>query len=199
MRRFLLTLVVAVAGGARADLDSFDPDFLCGLLTDFGIETTDFAPVESGRSLCYTVAHPGSIEDGYDFSYRVLGSTDINRASLFIEARGRTDGFVGRRPQALFLEMAEHLLSHFFDPGEVHDVLAALRDLGPNERATATGKGVRLQFYRIQRGLPGFPEGIEMRLTLSNTCAELLDAESRQQCLRSANDFVWRSRREQME
>jgi hypothetical protein len=199
MRRVLLILVVAIAGDARADLDSFDPDFLCGLLTDFGIETTDFAPVEGGRSLCYTVAHPGSIEGGYDFSYRVLGSTDVNRASLFIEARGLTDDFLGRLPQALFLEMSEHLLMHFFDPGEVQDVLAALRDVGPNERGTATGKGVRLQFYRIQRSLPGFPEGIEMRLTLSNTCAELLDAESREQCLRLGDDFVWRSRREQME
>ena len=199
MRQAAFTVVLLLAASANAQISDFDPDELCVLLNDFGIETTPFGIVSGDRPLCYSVAHPGSAEEGTDYSFRVLGADDLNPAGLSVVARGGLDSLVDGPAYGLYLQMVERLLARFFDPIEVADVLGIYRQMGPNERSSATGKGIEVQFYRIHRPLPGIGTLVELSFGLADACAYVRIEAAHEQCLSDSIDFAWEYQRKLMQ
>ena len=200
MARVSVSLVLILLGAsAMADLSDSEPEELCALLSEFGIETSPNESPGESPMLCYTTAQPGSIEGQYDFIYGVVEAESTNTRGLHLRVRGRVGNFIGRTPHQLFLDMSQHLLSQFYEPHEVVDVMAAIRELGPNERGRATGRGLHMRFYRIERVLPGLPTGVEFELGLTNVCSEHLRELGRTDCLDAPAEFTWRTRRDPME
>lgn len=199
MTRAPVLAALLLAASVSADISENDPDELCGLLDEFGVETTPFEVVSGGRPLCYTIAHPGSTEIGSEFSFRVLGDDGLNHTGLFVQAQGRVEDFVRGPQYELYLSMVERLLARFFDPVEVVEVLGLIRQMNWNERSGATGRGIDLQFYRIRREFAGLSQYAELRLTLTDICPAVADDTVRLECLSDSMDFGWRYRRELMQ